>query len=371
MRLAPDEDKETATRQDAVGHTRLPRFRLYDDDEIGALPGVAWLIDGLLPRNGLGILVGEKGGLKSFLALDLAAHVCLGLDWHGRQVFPGSVVYVYAEGQIGIRSRIAAWKAYTGVQSLGLLVLPQRVAVNELVDVRDLLEAIEARHRLPTLQLVIVDTLNRNMTGNENSSEDMSAFVRGCDGLRETTGAAVLVVHHVGHGADTRSRGSSVLEAAADTVILCSRDNNRITLECQKQKDAAEFEPLAFEAVRFAGSLVLTPSGVTSGGLQGQRLHCVRVLHEDSTDAGLTYSAWKELSELKPSSFNKARQWLREKAYVASHGGKWKITDAGTQALRATNSTNSTTTPPTPSGVGSHSSTPLGGYVNTPRGGVE
>ena len=43
-------------------------------------------------------------------AIDLALHVALGREWQGRDVKPGPVVYVAAEGQRGIAKRIEAWK---------------------------------------------------------------------------------------------------------------------------------------------------------------------------------------------------------------------------------------------------------------------
>ncbi len=250
-----------------AGEPRLPRFQLYDDLEIGELPTIEWLIDGVLPGKGLAEIFGQQGHLKTFLGIDISAHVALGLDWHGHRVRQGRVLYVYAEGRFGILPRVAAWRAFHGVETLGLVFLPQRVTVNDPDEIAGLLAAILDRQGGRDLDLIVIDTLNRNMTGNENSTEDMSAFVRGCDRLRELTGAAVLVIHHKGHGDAERGRGSSVLDAAADTIIQCTRDASRIVLTCRKQKDAAEFEPLGMEAVPVAESLVLNPSGVNAGGL--------------------------------------------------------------------------------------------------------
>lgn len=218
-----------------------PRFRLLNDDELVRLPTPTWLIQGVLPSNGLIGLVGAPKSFKSFVALDCGCHISLGLDWHGRTVQEGPVVYIYAEGVSGLRQRVAAWKRYARLDSaLDVMFLPQRVSLNDEADARDLIEAIEKKLQGRRPALVIIDTLNRNFSGNENSSQDMGAFVRGCDLIREATGAAVLVVHHKGHGADDRSRGSSVFEAACDTVILCTRDDDRVTLDCKWMKDAED-----------------------------------------------------------------------------------------------------------------------------------
>jgi hypothetical protein len=168
----------------------------------------------------------------------------------------------------------------------------------------------------------------------------MSAFVRGCDRIREVTGAHVLTLHHVGHGADARSRGSSVLEAAADVVMLAKRDAERLEIDCLKQKDAAEFAPLHFLAVPVGGSLALKPSGPTEGELNGQRRAILDVLHREYTaEQGASYTAWMEASGIAKTSFNKARTWLNGRGYVTAAGGRWRVTDSGRLALGALKST--------------------------------
>lgn len=345
-----------------------PRFQLLNDDELVQLPDAAWLIERMLPTNGLIALIGAPKSYKSFVALDWACHIALGLDWYGRPVQQGAVVYVYAEGVSGLCKRVAAWKTYAGLDNpLGVLFLPHPISLNEEGDARDLVAAIE--HRLPgeTPALVIIDTLNRNLAGNENSSEHMGAFVRGCDLVRVATGAAVLVVHHKGYGADDRGRGSSVFEAAADCVILCTRDDDRLNLECKWMKDEEDGWGLAMESLPIAGSLVLRPSGPRDGELKGQRLLCLRALHDDYTEHGAAHKSWMESTGIKAkSSFDKARSWLQAQAYVRSDNGRWKITDAGHLALNENRSTQSTGGAPWASGPGFNPVHPAGGIRSTP-----
>jgi hypothetical protein len=349
----------------------VSRFALFTEYELAALPPPVWLIDGVLPSDALTVLVGERSSYKSFLALDWAAHVVLGFEWHGRRVRPGTVVYIYAEGRSGIYPRLEAWKQFnTYPHPVEILFLPQSVLVNDPGDTAELLAAI--RSRAPGgVSLIVVDTLNRNFVGNENSTEDMTAFIRGCDRIREATGATVLVVHHKGHGEADRGRGSSALDAAADTVIMATRDDDRVTLSCKKQKDAAEFADLALEAVPVGPSLALNPSGVNAGKLNGQRLACLRVLHDQYTaETGASHNAWHKATGIGSSSFSKAREWLAANSYVVSNAGKYRVTDAGRLVLGGGRSTHSTSTPPVQSGAPSIHSTPLGGGLYRPPGGV-
>lgn len=366
------------SRDDEGEAFTAPRFVLLTDEELAALPKPTWLIDGVLPSSGFAILVGERSSFKSFIALDWAFHVALGYEWHSRRVRPGYAVYVYAEGRTGIAPRVESWRLANGNYRHpveGVVFLPQSVAVNQPQDTMDLLSAIEAKlskaDGTRDVALVVIDTLNRNFIGNENSTEDMSAFIRGCDRIREATGAAVLVVHHKGHGDADRGRGSSALDAAADTVIMATRDDDRVTLSCKKQKDAAEFADLALEAVQVGPSLALNPSGVNAGKLTGQRLACLRVLHEQYTaETGASHNAWNKATGIASSSFSKAREWLVANSYVVLNGGKYRVTDAGRLVLGGGRSTHSTSTPPVQSGAPSIHSTSLGGGLYRPPSGA-
>ena len=91
------------------------RLRLTDDEELMSLADPGWLNDGRIPRGATAQLFGESGTLKSFVAVDLACHIALGLEWHGKSSQQGNVVYVCAEGVHGMKHRVAAWKKYAGV----------------------------------------------------------------------------------------------------------------------------------------------------------------------------------------------------------------------------------------------------------------
>lgn len=330
----------------APAKTIPPRFELLDDLQLDELPNPEWVIDGVLPANALVVLVAPPKSLKSFLVLDWAMSIAVGLDWHGRQVKKGESVYVYAEGATGLQHRVKAWKfAHKAPGRYGVLFLPRRVIMNEAGEPEGLVDSILSQ--TPEPRMVVIDTLARNMAGDENSSEIMSAFVRGCDYVREETGATVVVVHHSGHNYDGRGRGSSVLPAAADTMMQLSRDADRIQLECKFQKDAPEFQPLTLQAIPVANSLVLNPTGQNDGGLSGNRLLCLSALHR--VGGAASYLAWRREAGLddKNSSFALARNWLHDNGYVRADSEKrLVITDSGRLALRHAMSSQNGASPP-------------------------
>jgi hypothetical protein len=80
--------------------------------------------------------------------------------------------------------------------------------------------------------LIILDTLARMTDGDENKVSDVRPFNESASALAQSTGAAVLSIHHVGKGNDAPSgkdlwsrlhpealRGSSAVEAAARFII--------------------------------------------------------------------------------------------------------------------------------------------------------
>jgi hypothetical protein len=88
----------------------------------------------------------------------------------------------------------------------------------------------------------VLDTLNRSLRGSESSDEDMSAYVRAADSLRETFNCAVIIVHHCGVDG-TRPRGHTSLTGAADAQLSVSRDaagNIIVTLEYAKDGPSSD-----------------------------------------------------------------------------------------------------------------------------------
>lgn len=365
-RTAPPPDSEALAPAPAVA--RAPRFQLLDVHELEAMPEPVWLVDRAIPDRATVALVGPTKQFKSFIALDLAARISLGIDWHGRRTRPGPVVFIAGEGAAGLRKRLAAWSTFHGATP-DVLVLPHSLDFGAPSDVAQFLGAIAERIPDNRVALVIVDTLNRCMLGDENLSDYVSRFMAASDAIRDATGASLLVIHHAGHTANgevgkMRGRGSSAFAAAMDAVFLCAQVNggDRAELVCDKQKDDVDGWKVEYEVVPVLHSLVLKPSGVTASKLTGQRLHALLVLHRDFTTEGALNSEWHEASEIEAgSSFDKTRKWLLDNDYARRRGKRYVVSDGGRMALSAHgHSTHSTATPPVLHSAPS-SPTPLGG----------
>jgi hypothetical protein len=72
----PRTDHDTGTSEPPPeAEQRPPRFIFVDDAELEARPAPAWLVEDVLVEQSVAQIVGAPGSYKSFLALDLAAHV--------------------------------------------------------------------------------------------------------------------------------------------------------------------------------------------------------------------------------------------------------------------------------------------------------
>jgi hypothetical protein len=185
--------------------------------------------------------------------LDLALHVAAGFAWFGRKVEQGAVVYVAAEAGRSIINRVAAWRIKHGLDAKDI---PFAAVTNSIDlchaaagDVDRLVEAIHQAALGPAV-LIIVDTLSRALAGgNENAPDDMGAFVRSLDRLREEWSCHVAVVHHSGKDQSRGPRGHSLLTCAVDTEIEIERDHSSgISIATvTKQRDNVTDGHIAFQ----------------------------------------------------------------------------------------------------------------------------
>lgn len=181
-----------------------------------------YLVKGWLDRGALSVLYGDANVGKSFFAIDMAHHVQQGIDWAGRRVKQGQVLYIAAEGGSGLNNRLVARGAKFMVLR-GQMVLAGRN--NTAPALAEAVECME-RHYGP-FALIVVDTMARVMGGaNENEAPAIAALITSLDLIRDRTGAHVMLIHHSGKNAEQGARGHSSLRAAIDTEIRLSKPDD-------------------------------------------------------------------------------------------------------------------------------------------------
>lgn len=207
----------------------VSRYTPLDFHEMNKPREIDWMVENLIPAGSINILFGNPYVGKSILSQSLATAVVkrqptwlgLPLKRHGK------VLYVDEENpeqdvfrrlhRMGIRPEDAPNFRY---------LLDQDIRLDR--DPGALLEEAEVYRP----DLIVIDSLTRVHTKDENSAGDMSAlFNDGIKPLSRKTGATVLILHHANKvdasesNAYQRMRGSIDIGGSADTSIEASMMN--------------------------------------------------------------------------------------------------------------------------------------------------
>jgi hypothetical protein len=316
-----DEDSPLHYSAGEIAESRADQLRaaLLGSDDLDTLPAPEALIDGILYRDTLAWLHGKPGHGKSFVALDWAGCVSLGLPWQACVVMQGAVLYVIAEGVTGLRQRVRAWEDFTG-QKIAVRFLPVAVQFLAALDVAALAEIAGDMNAV----LIVIDTQARVTVGaDENSARDMGELVAAADRLRQATGACVLFVHHEARAGENM-RGSTALEGAAATIVRITKDGPHLTAENPKQKDTESFQPIRLRLVpRLESAVVRSHDGVgLAEELSASEQKILDALRDVFGTNGAPASRLFDVAGLPKTSFYRALKALVITGAVVNVGSK-------------------------------------------------
>lgn len=231
------------------GHAALQPIRVHwhrDADPFAERP---WLIRGMIAQLGKGLLSGQWGSAKTFIALDLCGCIMTGEPFAGRSVLRrGGVLFVAPEGASEVpvrlrglvRGKIAGMIGRGEVTDPGLNAAdlpfawieecPRLVSLEAAEVLIQIAEGaateMKSRYGLP-LALIVVDTVAAGAGfEDENSAAETQKLMSVLERLAQRTETFVLGVDHFGKTVETGTRGSSAKEAAADTVLAALADRD-------------------------------------------------------------------------------------------------------------------------------------------------
>jgi hypothetical protein len=202
------------------------------------------ILKGVLGVDEYTMVSGKPGSGKSVITTDIACHVAAGMDWHGRAVKQGLVVYIAAERKALTKRRMRAFKKHHGIDDIPLAVLGGTMDFTSgLTDANAIIAVVKALEEScgHKCAWIIIDTLTRTFgPGDQNTSKDMVKFVRSCDAIREAvTGTHLTVIHHTGWAGD-RGKGAIDLDGAVDASFLVKKEGGAYVLECDGTNDGDE-----------------------------------------------------------------------------------------------------------------------------------
>jgi hypothetical protein len=227
----------------------LPGFTAAD--VWNGFEGGRYLAKTILGQGEVSVLFGKSGHFKSVIAIDLAMCIGLGVPFHGIPTRRGAVLYVAGEGHVGIKKRLRAWALKRGMDASSEQpwIYVTKAGTNLCTNSDELRATVEAAGTVlgPPVVLVVIDTLAANFgQGDENHASDMAFAISNARAAQSD--AAVLLVHHSGHGAEERERGSGVVQMSADYRLRAKYDeaDKLIELSWFKVKDDERPEPMYF-----------------------------------------------------------------------------------------------------------------------------
>lgn len=233
----------------------------FTEEQLHKVEPPAFLVEGILPMRSVNMCFGEFNIGKTFIVMDMAAHVSIGKPWLGRETQDGDVLYIASEGDPGnLGVRMDAWRKHHDIE-FPLPVLYYADIVNLLDDAPVLIQqAVDMGYRP---KLVVVDTLSMALVGNENDNSVMNELIKVLrrnqtyvvDG--EEHELAWLLVHHTGWEKG-RPRGGSSMPGGLDFVFGIEQGptENTVKMFSFKAKNAAKFLPLWFHQKEIGNSIV-------------------------------------------------------------------------------------------------------------------
>ncbi|WP_131818569.1 AAA family ATPase [Sphingomonas turrisvirgatae] len=338
-------DQEAMT---AVARVPLPLQFFEDIEEV--LTGL-WLMKHLLPAVGMAVIHGHPGSGKTFLALDWSLHIALGWDWQGRKVQQGLVVYLCAEGQRGLKNRVAAFRRHHKITECPFALIPIAIDMQaQDADVNRLIEAVRAAeaHYGQNAVMVVIDTLAKTFGGGKENTDDMVGYVANCQRVSAEFECLTTIVHHRPKDAESEDpRGHSSLRGGVETVVLVEAGETK-KARVTKQKDGEDGIELLFKlkvvelgqdedgepvtsCIVEPTDVDLAPRGDSMGSklakLSDKQRVVLNALDETAERLGFyppTDIPEREINRLKVGKVVKFEDWRERHAQTSGHGSDMK-----------------------------------------------
>lgn len=196
-----------------------------------------WIVEPLIPARRLVALYSAPKVGKSLLMLELAVQVSRGVSVLGVDVsIPRRVLYVDFEndprGDILERLRAMGF-APKDLDGLDYLSFPNLAALDTAQGGQQLAAATRAYGS----ELVMVDTISRAISGEENENDTWLNFYRHTGRLMKAAGVALVRLDHSGKDETRGQRGGSAKSGDVDMVWRMSRvTDDTYRLDCEASR---------------------------------------------------------------------------------------------------------------------------------------
>lgn len=221
---------------------------LYDLE----FPPIKWLAKDLVPAGMMGAITGESNSYKSFMTLALAQAVATGTPYLGHYDVEqqGKVLIVDEENDLRL---IEKRFKDMGVEPHENIIFLSRSGIR--LDNEKHLQALQQVIEDINPVLVVLDSLVRFHSKDENSASEMSKVTRAIGTLTSQERSVVFIHHHKKEQAGSKNsgtnsvRGSTDIFASLDFHLGIKRNSDGLTVQQHKLRVQQELQPFNVDLV--------------------------------------------------------------------------------------------------------------------------
>lgn len=181
---------------------------------------VEWVVDRLLPKEGITLLFGKGGIGKTWLVLDAARCIAGGLPFLGLGTIKAPVIFIDFENPLAVLN------SRTQKLGEGPGVYFWRANNDKMKAPRLDSQEWERYKELPEGAVLIFDTLRAAQSKDENASNDMALIMNRLKELRDM-GFTIILLHHTAKNSDYVAKGSTAIVDMADHNLGFTRVKKR------------------------------------------------------------------------------------------------------------------------------------------------
>jgi len=227
---------------DTIDDAALPRLNIREAFAVQP-PPLDFVLPGMISGT-VGALVAQGGAGKSWIALELAMAVAggpdlleIGIEQHGR------VLYLPAEDPpLAVSHRLYSARHEVNPEAVDTLAGNLEIVplMGRAVDLM-VPEWVEAIKRMAEgKRLVIIDTLRRFHSADENNAGDMARLLGILERICTQTGTSVLFLHHTAKGAALNGSGDTQQASRGSSVLVDNVRGGQFNLSGMSESEARE-----------------------------------------------------------------------------------------------------------------------------------
>ncbi len=210
-------------------------------------PPVEFLVEGLVPRGCVAMWYGRADSLKTWLLYSLAIAMARGEPWLGRPTKKVKVGIIdYETGKGNVRRRLFMLRAGR-TENLGTVTFPS---------LKPSKPEFWGELAKEGFDIVFIDSLRRSNPGaDENDSEEAIIPLENAAEFSESTGCAVVYIHHAKKATSDgwpEFRGSAAIEDQVDCAFAVKKNDvgttkKTVDVKCVKPGDMRTPDPFTAE----------------------------------------------------------------------------------------------------------------------------